>query len=128
MVGLDPDYRLASIVAGGTPADFLAWPHSPIVKKFMGYTLSEKPDLWKAASPVNHVKSNSPPVFLYHGEKDKIVELEQMEKMKRALDQQKVPVETHTVAKLGHIPVYLFSQESIVKGIDFLNRRFSYHP
>lgn len=123
MVGLDPNNHLKSIVAGGTPADFLAWPHSPIVRKFLGFTLEERPDLWRDASPVNHVLAGSPPVFLYHGETDQIVEVEQMNKMKAALEKKNVPVETHRVAGLGHIPVYLFSEESIALGLQFIQRK-----
>ena len=123
MVGLNPENHLKSIVAGGTPADFLAWPHSPIVRKFIGFTLDERPDLWKEASPVNHVRANSPPVFLYHGDKDQLVEVEQMDKMKSALEKKNVPAETHRVANLGHIPVYLFSEESIALGVQFIQRR-----
>ncbi|MBC7397946.1 MAG: alpha/beta hydrolase [Bdellovibrionales bacterium] len=128
MVGLDPVNGVKSIVAGGTPADFLAWPHSPIIKKFIGFSLQEKPEIWKEASPINHVRSNSPPVFMYHGDQDDLVEIEQMNKMAEALELKQVPVETHIVKGLGHISVYLFSEESLVRGIRFLQSRLAYHP
>jgi acetyl esterase/lipase len=120
MVGLDSANGLKAIVAGGTPADFTAWPDSPIIHKYIGKTLAEAPDVWREASPVNHVKKESPPVFLYHGEWDKIVEPEQMAYMEKALKDKGVEVKTHTVSWTGHIAVYLFSKKSIRLGAEFL--------
>jgi acetyl esterase/lipase len=122
MVGLDPQNHFAALVGGGTPAQFSSWPFSPIITRFIGKTYAEAPAVWDEASPVNHVQKNSPPVFLYHGENDHLVEVDQMYKMRDALQKQGVPVETHEVPFLGHIAVYLFSEKSIVLGIDFANR------
>ncbi len=121
LVGLDPTLGLKAIVAGGTPADLTAWPESPLVSRFLGFTFAQKPDLWKEASPVNHVQKNSPPVFLYHGEWDHLVEIEQMDKMQRALEDKSVPVKTLRVPLMGHIAVYFFSQQSINQGIEFIS-------
>jgi acetyl esterase/lipase len=120
MAGLDPMLKLKAIVAGGTPADFTAWPYSPIIRKFTGKTFQEAPELWKEASPVNHVESNSPPVFLYHGHNDHLVEVEQMYRMRDALTAKNVEVKTYEVPILGHIFVYLFSQKSLKLGVDFI--------
>ncbi len=121
LAGLDPKMGLKAIVSGGTPADLTAWPNSPLVFKFIGSALADKPEVWKLASPVNHVEDRSPPVFLYHGEWDHVVEHEQMEKMRKALESKKISVQTHTVSYMGHLAVYVFSQESIDLGIKFLN-------
>lgn len=123
LAGLEPSTGLKAIVSGGTPADLTVWPNSPLVLKLLGVPLSEKPDVWKAASPVNHVTDHSPPVFLYHGQWDKIVEHEQMLKMEAALKAKQRPVETHTVSFMGHLAVYFLSQHSVDLGIDFLRRK-----
>ena len=123
LAGLDPKNHFKALVAGGTPADFMAWPNSPIIPKYIGYGIQERPDLWKEASPVNRVESNSPPVFLYHGENDHIVELEQMQKMASALRQKNIEVKTYTVPFWGHIAVYLFSKKSIALGTQFLREK-----
>lgn len=120
MTGLDPKLGVQAIVAGGTPADFLAWPKSPIITKFIGGSLSEKPKEWREASPVNHVQDNSPPVFLYHGRKDDLVEVEQMYRMEKALAAKGRPVETYESRWFGHVGVYLFSVESVARGIRFI--------
>lgn len=120
MVGLDPSNKISKIVAGGTPADLPAWPVSPIVRKFLGFTFQERPDLWAQASPINHVQTNSPPVFMYHGTRDALVEVEHMYKMRDVLRTKGIPVETHEVTYFGHILIYLFSPDSIRRGIQFL--------
>lgn len=120
LVGLDPELGLKSLVAGGTPADLTAWPHSPMVFDFLGSTFADKPDLWREASPVNHVRENSPPVFLYHGAWDEVVEAVQVDKMTAALTAKKVHVESYKVPFFGHVVTYLFSQKSIDLGIQFI--------
>lgn len=122
LAGLDPKNGLKAIVSGGTPADLPAWPNSPLINAFIGQPLATHRALWEEASPVNHVRSDSPPVFLYHGKTDDLVEIEQMHKMRTALENKHVHAETHTVNHAGHIAVYLFSRESIDLGIRFLKQ------
>lgn len=123
LAGLDPSLKFKALVSGGTPADFMAWPDSPLVPKFIGHTIKERPDLWQEASPVNHVSPQSPPTFLYHGALDKIVEVEQMDKMEAALKKSGVEVRTYRAEWLGHIPIYLFGKKSIRLGIEFLKEK-----
>lgn len=123
LVGLDPAAGLRAIVAGGTPADLTAWPDSPLVYDLLGVKLNEDTALWKEASPVNHVQAGSPPVFLYHGKLDAIVEYAQMERMQKALQEKNIDVETYTVSYMGHIATYFLSQESVDRGISFINNQ-----
>lgn len=121
MAGLDrqqPPF-LRSIVAGGTPADLTAWPNSPLVLKLIGKPMIEAKTAWQNASPVNHVSKRSPPVFLYHGEWDTLVEIEQMTMMKNALAEKNIPVETYTVKFLGHIATYVLASGAERRGIQF---------
>lgn len=125
LAGLDRQQApyLSGIVAGGTPADLTAWPNSPLVFGLIGETLADAESIWRAASPVNHVSELSPPVFLYHGQWDKLVEPEQMAFMKTALEAKSVPVETYTVSFAGHIAAYLFGGGAERKAVDFLAQR-----
>ena len=120
LAGIDGSLGLKSIVAGGTPADLTVWPKSKLVKQFIGKDIEKNESLWREASPVNHVTDKSPPLFLYHGEWDKLVEHGQMLRMRDAMLAKNRHVETHTVNSLGHVFVYLFSQESVELGIKFL--------
>jgi acetyl esterase/lipase len=122
MAGLDRDKspQLRSIVAGGTPADLTRWPNSPLVLKLIGEPLANAEETWIEASPVNHVVKNSPPVFLYHGQWDSLVEPEQMALMADALKKQNIPVETYTVNLLGHILTYAIASGAERSGIEFV--------
>ncbi|RYZ99783.1 MAG: alpha/beta hydrolase [Proteobacteria bacterium] len=123
LAGLDPKNGLRAIVGGGTPANLVPWPDSELVKDFIGGSLAEKRSAWEAASPLLQIKRDSPPIFLYHGKWDNVVEIEQMREFARALRKERVPVETHEVTGGGHLSVYLFSQESVDLAVQFLDRR-----
>ncbi len=119
---LNSNFKLKALVSGGTPADLTAWPKSPLVLDFLGLKEKDNLPLWREASPINHVTTSSPPVFLYHGEWDTLVEPEQMSKMERALKDEGRPVETFTVEYMGHFAVYLFSDAAVEKGIAFIKK------
>ncbi|MAY40341.1 MULTISPECIES: alpha/beta hydrolase [Spongiibacter] len=125
MAGLDRQQApyLNGIVAGGTPADLTAWPNSPLVFGLIGEKLVDAEQTWREASPVNHVSEQSPPVFLYHGQWDKLVEPEQMTFMQEALEAKSVPVETYTVKFTGHIGAYLLAGGAERKAVAFLSQR-----
>ncbi|MGD1982603.1 MAG: alpha/beta hydrolase [Chromatiaceae bacterium] len=118
--GLEPSAGLKAIVSGGTPARFSHWPESPVITRFIGATYAEAPDVWEDASPVNHVESGSPPVFLYHGADDELVDAVQMDFMAQALRAKKIPVQTRLLADKGHVSAYLFAGETERQAIDFL--------
>lgn len=120
LAGLDPAMKLRSIVSGGTPAKLVVWPDSPLVNNFIGHSITDRRDLWEAASPVNYVKKNSPPVFLYHGAWDKLVEPNQVQFMTDALKAQGVKTESYLAPAQGHITTYFFSGESVERGIRFI--------
>jgi len=125
LAGLDrqrPPY-LKSIVAGGTPADLTAWPNSPLVLKLLGKPLAGAEAEWQDASPVNHVTRQSPPVFLYHGQWDALVEPEQMAMMKTALDEKGVSAKTYTVKFLGHIATYALASGAEQQGMKFISEQ-----
>lgn len=113
-----PPY-LSSIVAGGTPAKLTAWPNSPLVTELIGKPMAEAEAMWREASPVNHVRADSPLVFLYHGQWDALVQPEQMEFMRQALASEGVPVETYTVHLLGHIGTYFLGDSAERRGVKF---------
>ena len=118
--GLDPQMEMGAIVSGGTPARFSYWPASRVITRFIGATYAEAPEIWEDASPVNHVEPGSPPVFLYHGEADELVDAVQMEFMAQELRAMNVPVQTRLLEDKGHVSTYLFAGEVERQAIDFL--------
>lgn len=107
--------RVQAVVDFCGPADFtagdpgverkLAKPpnyDSPGLVKLLGGTYSEKPEIWKQASPIAYVTADDPPFLIVHGDKDESVPHEQSEKMVAALKKAGVPVEFITVKGGGH--------------------------
>lgn len=120
MTGLDPENGIKGIVSGAAPTDLSEYPKSPTITKLMGKTHQQDHKLWDAASPVNNVRENSPPVFMYHGSIDGLVDIDQMYFMKEELEKKKVPVTVRGVTGMGHVSLYLLDQKSINLGIQFL--------
>lgn len=52
----------------------------------LGKTRAEAPELYRAASPVNYVDKDDPPILILHGTADKTVDIEQSKLFARALE------------------------------------------
>jgi acetyl esterase/lipase len=114
--------RLQAVVAGGTPADLPHYPVSPIISRYIGAPFADARDQWLAASPVTHVDSRDPPMFLYHGSWDRLVYVEDAYTMKAALDRAGVPNELYVARGRGHIGMFLLGGGAESAGIEFLDR------
>lgn len=115
---------IKAVIAGGSPVDFLLYPESPFITKLIGGTPETFADTWKMASPINHVTEAHPPVFLYHGRWDQLVELKNAKMMQSALKKQGVPVELDVRPFGGHLLTGYFQSSSIKKGIHFVKEQF----
>jgi acetyl esterase/lipase len=73
-----------------------------MLNALFGATFAEKPDLWREASPITHVRAGDPPFLIVHGELDEAVSLAQAKTFAAALRQAGVPVELQIVKGLGH--------------------------
>jgi acetyl esterase/lipase len=122
MAGLNPKSDLYAIVAGGTPSDFSLYPFSPLIRKYLGVTFQINPQLWREASPINHVSENPPPVFMYHGQWDILVSPEQMYVMEKELKSHHGRVETFLAPYMGHLATYFFSGLYFDRVVNFLNQ------
>jgi len=71
--------------------------------QFLGGHLEEKPDMWKAASPINHVTADDPPLLLVHGKLDSVVPIIVSEKMYRIYQQTGLEVSLIRVSDADHI-------------------------
>lgn len=117
-----PERKVQAVVSGGAPYDFTWYPYSPIIKKYLGKFRDQMMDEYIEASPVFKVSSFAPPFFLYHGVSDKLVEFAQTTAFEARLKVLKVPVERHDVKWWGHATTFIFSEESVVNGISFLEK------
>ncbi len=70
--------------------------------RLIGAALSDRPDLARAASPVNHVHSGAPPFHIHHGTEDRMVPFGQAVSLAAALEGAGVPVELVAVDGADH--------------------------
>ncbi len=56
-----------------------------LVKYVMKCTSQENPELWEAASPMNHISSDAPPMFVVQGSHDSLVWVEEARSFVQAL-------------------------------------------
>jgi len=118
----DERKRVKAVVAGGAPSDLTYYSEGDLIRNFLGGTLEAVPELFHEASPVNHVTPSSPPFFLYHGDKDTLVNPDHLREMAVELKAQGVPHEIHWIRNKGHIRAFLFPDGAIEAAIRFLNR------
>lgn len=118
---LPPLPKIRAVVAGGIPADLSQYSNSPIVVPFLGVKRDDNPQLYKEASPMTHISADVPPVFLYHGKLDRLVEKEQSINYYNALRKAGVPAELYLHSLWGHLAMFLFAWDAESKAIDFLN-------
>ena len=78
---LPTSLEVSAIVAGGAPSDLTGGNYNEYYEKFFGRPPSEIPGIYKAASPITYVRKELPPVFLYHGKFDWIVDVEQSRRL-----------------------------------------------
>lgn len=114
--------RVKAVVAGGSPSDMVFYAEGDLVPKFLGGRLYEKPERFYEASPANFVKRNSPPIFIYYGENDRLVRPEHPLLMIDSYRKAGARYEKRVVPRLGHITTFLFSRREVGEAIDFLDR------
>jgi acetyl esterase/lipase len=73
-----------------------------ILVPFLGGTIKEKPELYKKASPVTYVTKSAPPFLFFHGDKDKLVGLEQSTILAEKLQKADVPAKVVVMEGEGH--------------------------
>lgn len=119
-----PADRIKAIVAGSAPTDLRVYPKSPYVNSLLGGPPEGREQAYADASPVTHVSPDDPPVFIYHGRRDSLVEIGQAELLVSALQKAGVEVEFQ-VEPFGHALTYVLDRGAFSKAMDFLARKFN---
>src|SRR5690606_21971236 len=71
-----------AVVAGGAPCEFSWIPdHSRVLAYWLGGSQHELPEVYRQASPLYHVSKDDPPVFLFHGQRDRLVPLQSPQRL-----------------------------------------------
>jgi len=108
-------------VAGAPPTDLRRFGDAGPVVDHLGGSQEEVPAAYEAASPVLLVSRAMPPVFLYHGESDWIVDVDHSRKLRDRLVALEIPVEL-VETEHGHFSQNLYGDAALTRGFDFLDR------
>ena len=75
----------------------------PDTQKFMGGSFDEVPDVYREASPINHLDKNDPPVLVIHGTLDSIVPVKHSELLVEKLKQLEIPHTYDPIEGWSHV-------------------------
>ncbi|MGH9456101.1 MAG: alpha/beta hydrolase fold domain-containing protein [Thermoanaerobaculia bacterium] len=94
--------QAAAPIAGvvDMPAQDRRDPYSPAI--FLGSTPNERPELWRDASPTNHVTRSAPPFLFLHGTEDELVAIGEAEEMASRLRAAGVAAEVYAAKGGDH--------------------------
>jgi acetyl esterase/lipase len=92
----------------------------------MGYARNENIEGWMKASPVNYLTRETPPIFLYNGKTDKLVEHSQMTFFEAKAKNLGIDIKTHSITYWGHQTAFIFSNESVKLAIKFLKEKLKF--
>jgi acetyl esterase/lipase len=118
---VDLDSRVQAAVVGAAPTDLRKFTYNWTFYRFLGGSKEQIPEVYDAASPITFVSEDDPPMFLYHGRTDWIVDVDQSRAMATALDRAGVPAEYFEV-ETGHFTTFAFDDEPVQRAIHFLDR------
>ncbi len=96
-----------------------------VVHKLLGSSVSENPTLAAQASPVTHVQPGSPPLLIFHGEKDEQVLVDQTHRLVARYQEQGCEVEHEVLAGSGHGGPEFFNQPRRERVATFLKETLS---
>lgn len=98
--------KVQAVVSFFGPTDLTApevFPEvSPILKKFLGGTMAEKPELYRKASPISYVTPDDAPMLLFQGTNDYLVNWKQAIRMTEALVKNDVDGRLELLLGPGH--------------------------
>lgn len=115
--------KVKAMVAGATPHFLRLKPDFPVVETYLGKTFEEDSEVYYAATPVDVVGEDFPPVFIYHGTEDMLVPPVHAEKFVKRLEELGVEHEVKWVKGRGHVGLFLFPGGAVDEAVGFLKRK-----
>lgn len=122
LLGLeDAAARPAAVIGGAAPSDLRVWPRSPLIRNLLGGSPDERPEAWQGASPITHVSADDPPVLLYHGTLDNVVDVEHSRRLHERLQAEGVSSRLVEQKWAGHATAFVFDEGSLEAALVFLD-------
>jgi acetyl esterase/lipase len=118
----NPSTRLQAIACGGAPCEFRVFPLDQKMLSFwLGGTRREKPEQYRLASPAAFITADDPPVFFFHGDKDRLVPVASPQAMCRDLQEAGIEAELYVVPDMGHT-FAMMDRKALEKSVAFLSK------
>ena len=111
---------LTTLLAQSTPTGLAV--REPALKRLLGNTPDQVPELAKLASPIFHVDRNDPPIMLLHGDQDTQMPLNQVYEMQWAYEQVGRHAEVLILHGVDHDAVPFFRDAPVARVVQFLKR------
>ena len=89
--------------------------------KFIGVEREGNKDKWMVASSPYYASDDDPPVIIFHGTKDQVVNIEQSKELYDSLKKHNVVVELDTVPNGEHGGNVMYATENLNKAVAFLD-------
>lgn len=128
---LDQSSRVQAVLDMCGPSDFLfmlkgnprvgSQPDSAVGLLFGG-PVAEKRDLAKLASPAEHVGEGDPPLLIFHGSKDRLVNIRQSEHLRDLYKKADLEVELVTIPGGGHVPKQFWDKDRRDLALQFFDQ------
>lgn len=112
-----------TLALGGGVYDFLVYPFSPYIHRYTTFYRDQNVELYREASPLHQLGQKLPHFFLFHSERDELVEWDQMWRFSKEISLKQGTVETFTVSNLNHAHTFVFGMNPLQKAIDVFNFR-----
>jgi len=121
----DPSSRIQAVVSFFGPTDFSTrdWPvdlEREVIVPFLGGSWTDRPDVYRKASPISHVSAQAPPFLFLHGTDDKLVPVDQSRRLADRLNRQGVPAQVIAFEGEGHGFSDATNQKAMQQMLDFL--------
>lgn len=113
--------NVKAVVTASAPFDLTLYANGDVVPKFLGGSYAEIPEVFRDASPVNHVTRTSPPIFIYQGTDDDLVQPEHAIRMQAAYRRAGMNPDIHWMKGRSHVDGFLFPGNKVDEAIDFLD-------
>jgi len=116
----DADARVQAAVAGGAPTDLARFGDARVMRRLLGGAPGELPTRARAASPLTYASADDPPLFLYHGRYDWMVEPAHALVLRDRLADAGVAVQYLEVPR-GHFTTFALDDEPVAAATAFLD-------
>jgi acetyl esterase/lipase len=116
----DASARVQAAVAGGAPTDLARFGDARVMRRLLGGEPDELARRARAASPLTYASADDPPLFLYHGRYDWMVDRAHAMALRDRLDEAGVAVQ-YLETPQGHLTTFALDDEPVAAATAFLD-------